>query len=277
MKKLITIIFLITVLPQSVFAKLFANPYEWYIEGPGGEYGIYSCQSTSSLLLLGPITFHIPFSFETTRLVFFELLPILFFGLLVAAFISITAKTTIETPSKSFKVKLSYYVLIAFEILAIFLCIQLPKYLDWLEKVSEAKFCHAIQNNDIEFIKAYISEKNINEPICISYEIEGNDSNIVYPPPLPYAAELGNLKLVKFFLKHGADIENQDNSGTALHHACASPKSNLEIVKYLVEQGANINATNFWGETPLDKATSQEIKKYLMQNGAKTKEEMKKS
>ena len=48
----------------------------------------------------------------------------------------------------------------------------------------------------------------------------------------------------------------------------------MEIVQFLLEQGANINVTDRWGATPLNDTANDEIKAYLIKNGAKMGKEM---
>ena len=60
---------------------------------------------------------------------------------------------------------------------------------------------------------------------------------------LVIASLVNSVKIAKFFVENGADIEFKTKFGgdTALMHA--SKRGNVEIVKYLLDKGANINAT----------------------------------
>lgn len=90
--------------------------------------------------------------------------------------------------------------------------------------------------------------------------------------PLHWAIIYGcPLEVIDFILKHGGRINEYDGDGNApLHHAVQN--KDLKIVKYLVEYGANINlAREEEGETPLDlaeEAELPEIVKYLKAHGA---------
>ncbi len=68
--------------------------------------------------------------------------------------------------------------------------------------------------------------------------------------PLHYAAEAGNVEIVKFLLAHKADITGQDNRGwTALHHAVNN--DHTATVELLIAHGAKMNAPNAMNWTPL--------------------------
>ncbi len=64
MKKLATITIIIIFFTQSAYPFLYCPPDEWYIEGPGGSYGVVSCHSQWSVVLLGPIHFTVGFGFD---------------------------------------------------------------------------------------------------------------------------------------------------------------------------------------------------------------------
>jgi ankyrin repeat protein len=59
------------------------------------------------------------------------------------------------------------------------------------------------------------------------------------------------IKYIKYFLLHGADVNEKDESGwTPIHYA----SDNLEVVVFLVSKGADVNAKGNMGWTPLDMA-----------------------
>ena len=85
--------------------------------------------------------------------------------------------------------------------------------------------------------------------------------------PLHKATQLGNLKMVKYLIKAGAQMEEKNSKGkTSLHLAAVYGKS--EIVKHLIEKGAMIEAQTNNGRTPLHLAKTPEVAKYLIDNGA---------
>ena len=93
------------------------------------------------------------------------------------------------------------------------------------------EFVHAIDNNDIEYMKHIINNTDVN--IDSAQYTTGNTA-------LNYAAMKNNLDIVKLLVKAGANLEKENDNGetplyNAVHH------NNIEIVKFLIESGANIN------------------------------------
>jgi len=77
--------------------------------------------------------------------------------------------------------------------------------------------------------------------------------------PLHYAAEAGQIVIVKFLLANGANIMERDNRGwTALHHAANS--NHAEMMKLLVANGAEVDALNTMNWTPLHLAALKKDK-----------------
>jgi ankyrin repeat protein len=74
--------------------------------------------------------------------------------------------------------------------------------------------------------------------------------DIYHQTPLMTAVGKRNIKMVKLLLENGANINAKDNHGnTALINA--SPNCPTEIVRLLLENEADVNATNDHGETAL--------------------------
>jgi len=70
---------------------------------------------------------------------------------------------------------------------------------------------------------------------------------------LHYAAEAGQIEVVKFLLTHGADIMARDNRlWTPLHHAVYN--DHADVAALLVESGAEADAPNAMNCTPLQQA-----------------------
>lgn len=94
-----------------------------------------------------------------------------------------------------------------------------------------------------------------------------NDDGVT---PLLIAAQEGYGNIVKFLVEHGADINKaENNEQTPLY--TASMNGHFEIVKFLIEHGADINKTNIWKNTPLHAAffnKHETVIKYLMKHGA---------
>lgn len=103
----------------------------------------------------------------------------------------------------------------------------------------------ATYNTNAELVKLLLdkgSELNI-------FDDRGNT-------PLLAAASRGNLEIVKLLIDKGAKMEpgvckraSCTNSGDSPLHRAAS--SNPAVVEYLLEKGADVNATDFDGNTPL--------------------------
>jgi ankyrin repeat protein len=83
-------------------------------------------------------------------------------------------------------------------------------------------------------------------------------------PPLVCAAEIGNIPIIDYLIKHGAD-------GHTKRVLFAAVKSgNLEAVRYLVEQGAPVNVLND-DCNPLHAASERgylDIARFLVEKGA---------
>lgn len=77
-----------------------------------------------------------------------------------------------------------------------------------------------------------------------------------------------NVEKLKLLIEYGLDIniKNQDDYTGLLY---ASRSGCYNTVKFYLENGADINATHY-GQTALDKATTEDIKELLISYGAKT-------
>ena len=65
--------------------------------------------------------------------------------------------------------------------------------------------------------------------------------------------------------KSALNARENKYGNTPLHFA-----KDLEIAKILIDNGANINAINNKGQTPFDTIDSEEVKKYIKENGGKS-------
>lgn len=94
--------------------------------------------------------------------------------------------------------------------------------------------------------------------------------NIEGAPPLWCASAAGHLKIVKYLVSKGANVNSTTKSNsTALRAACFD--GHIEIVRYLVENNADIEIANRHGHTCLMIACYKghlAISKYLISRGA---------
>ena len=125
----------------------------------------------------------------------------------------------------------------------------------------------AIHKNNITALKKLITQRNINSAV---YKDDA---------PLVIAAKAGKIKVVKFLLDNGADVNKKNKySKSVLFYPFR--KKLLDIPKLLISCGANVNIRDNYNATPLMSACSI-LKKgepaftyhpyieFLVKNGAK--------
>ncbi len=88
------------------------------------------------------------------------------------------------------------------------------------------------------------------------------------------ASFYGHLDVVKWLVQNGADVNVSSSGDTALLSAADKYYRDKEkyfpVIKYLVENGADVNLYNNIGDTALMKVLPDiEMVKYLIENGAK--------
>lgn len=72
------------------------------------------------------------------------------------------------------------------------------------------------------------------------------------------------LKLVKYMVDHGLDVNARDDfDRTPLHFA-----HDIEVVKYLVEHGADLSVRDDVGRTPVQHCSDLKVVKYMVEHGA---------
>ena len=113
-----------------------------------------------------------------------------------------------------------------------------------------------------QFMRLYNGETlNVNELSELLWSLVGNRDT----------SHLGNVRIVKYLVSQGANVNHDDNYDGLTPLIYASRDGHLDIVKYLVSHGANVNPDDNIGFTPLSVASSNEnwdIVKYLVEHGA---------
>ncbi|KAL0371964.1 UNVERIFIED_CONTAM: hypothetical protein Scaly_0878000 [Sesamum calycinum] len=109
------------------------------------------------------------------------------------------------------------------------------------------------------------------QAICSANPLAVNSRDRHSRTPLHLAAWSGHSEVVYYLCKNKADVgaaamddmSSNRKGMTALHYAAQG--SNLELVKYLLKKGANKDLKNKAGNTAVDLASSEEIRKILVE------------
>lgn len=81
----------------------------------------------------------------------------------------------------------------------------------------------------------------------------------------------GELEMVRFLVKKGADLSKKNKFGEFLLHSVVASNDNEDIVDLILSRGFDIDAKDGYGETPLHRACARQTDKMirlLIQNGA---------
>jgi ankyrin repeat protein len=126
----------------------------------------------------------------------------------------------------------------------------------------------ACRNGHYDVVEYIVEHCNANLEQSGLVNFEGE--NIEGAPPLWCASAAGHLKIVKYLVSKGANVNSTTKSNsTALRAACFD--GHVEIVKFLVENNADIEIANRHGHTCLMIACYKghlAIAKYLISRGA---------
>jgi len=121
-------------------------------------------------------------------------------------------------------------------------------------------FRSAIEKNDIELVKKYLSNK---------YDVEYVEKGLrgIHLMPITMAVSCGKLAIVELMLESGANIYVREyDNYSLLHHA----NSSSQLVEYLIKLGLDVNDTNNKMEVePLYKAETAEVVDSLVKAGAR--------
>jgi len=136
----------------------------------------------------------------------------------------------------------------------------------------------ALENNDFQEVKRLVeagADVNVQKSDTSLVEEEGADVNVQKihknrATPLFIAVLKKNLKIVKFLVENGADINKKTVSGNTILMVAIAFRD-LEIVKFLLEKGADISEKSNNRNTPLHLAAKWGnfgIVKFLVEKGA---------
>jgi len=117
----------------------------------------------------------------------------------------------------------------------------------------------AAENGDLSILK-----------ILKSLRADVNAQNdIGRQTPLYLAARAGNCEVISWLIENGAEVNLSAITNSPLHVAIVNKK--IPAADLLISRGANVNKTDFRGETPLHYAARYnclEVVKKLIENGA---------
>lgn len=100
---------------------------------------------------------------------------------------------------------------------------------------------YAAERGDLDLVEELVEERNV--PV----DIKTSQSSIT---PLQCAAVKAHLKVVRYLVSKGADVQAKDGKGAYVLHYAASG-GDVNIVEHLLDQGAKIDVTDRHGFTIL--------------------------
>jgi len=117
-----------------------------------------------------------------------------------------------------------------------------------------------------QLLKILSKEKNKFETL-LNFEFKQRN----HFTPLMLAIKNENIKIIKYLIEYGANINKRNKNGYTPLIVAIKKKKNNDIVKYLIDNGADVNQRTVNGDSPLMEACKKRNKpviKYLIKNGA---------
>lgn len=103
------------------------------------------------------------------------------------------------------------------------------------------KLIHAISYNNLSMVKHIVA---------LGVNLNKTDSRYNRTPLMHAGSVLSDIKIIKYLIFKGADVNVQNNKGrSALHMSVVS--INTDIINFLLNSGADINIIDNEGSTPL--------------------------
>lgn len=109
----------------------------------------------------------------------------------------------------------------------------------------------SVKNGDLNAVQEMVDKQKQD----VNVEIAGRC-------PLHYAADYGQIEIIKYLVTKGADVNREDKHGICALLA-ATWEGHTECVRYLLSKGANKHAKAPDGRKIIDCADTEEIKSML--------------
>mmetsp|Transcript_4122 Transcript_4122/g.4534 ORF Transcript_4122/g.4534 Transcript_4122/m.4534 type:complete len:134 (-) Transcript_4122:53-454(-) len=122
------------------------------------------------------------------------------------------------------------------------------------QRSKEGGFKWALQTGDLTSVKDFIEKQG-----C---PVDEADATVQQRQPIVYAADYGQVEIVKYLISKGANVNSKDKFGITPLLA-ATYEGHFEVVKYLVSVGADLKAKGPDGTTAKEAAEKSEIKAFL--------------
>lgn len=117
----------------------------------------------------------------------------------------------------------------------------------------EQKLIIAIKNDNLSVVKYLVFE----DPSIV------NCTAMYFEKPIHVACIYKKLKILKFLVSEGGNINSRGYSGNTPLHVASSIDNNVEILEYLISLGCDLKIKNDDNKTPIQISTVENIKYFL--------------